>query len=128
MTHILVLEGCPFCGGDGAMADLCDDGYAMVVCVCTAQGPLRMGEAEAIAAWNTRRPDPEAGLLRVEVQIRDAYLRGWHEGIETLLEDYAISGLPEAPHKDAMNEGCGDYLQEWWQSNPSPVLVSDDHG
>jgi hypothetical protein len=48
------LLACDFCGGDGACYQEEDDGYGYVICVCTAQGPLRKGEAEAIAAWNTR--------------------------------------------------------------------------
>lgn len=76
---------CPFCGGDGAMGDLCDDGYAMVVCVCTAQGPLRNGEPEAIAAWNTRhaaRPDTNG----------DAKLTADDDVIDDLLKCFAEYG------------------------------------
>jgi hypothetical protein len=45
-----------------------------------------------------------------EVEVRDAYRRGWSEAIETMREDCPEA---EAPHKDAMNEGCGTFLAEW---------------
>jgi hypothetical protein len=47
-----LLKPCPFCKGDGAWCEVENDGYAQVMCVCTAYGPLRKGEADAIAAWN----------------------------------------------------------------------------
>lgn len=52
------LRACPFCGRDGACHEDEGDGYGRVICTCTAYGPLRSSEAEAIAAWNTRALDP----------------------------------------------------------------------
>jgi hypothetical protein len=52
---LVELQPCPFCSRDGACVEEDgDDGYCFVLCTCSAEGPLRASEAEAIAAWNTR--------------------------------------------------------------------------
>jgi hypothetical protein len=40
-----------------------------------------------------------------------AYERGWKDGCETMIEDYP-DAMVAVPHKDAMSEGCGNFLQE----------------
>jgi hypothetical protein len=63
---------CPFCKRDGALVQDEGDGYWRVLCTCTALGPLRASEEEAIAAWNAAHPaHPDVGEL---VEQRDAII------------------------------------------------------
>ena len=54
------------------------DNYAFVGCSCFINGPLRGTEAEAIAAWNKRTPDPalaaeNARLIALVGEMREAF-------------------------------------------------------
>jgi hypothetical protein len=105
---------CDFCGQDAACIHDYDDGYWRVICPCTAFGPLRGTEVEAIAAWNTRTsPDVSQSegmvtealerALRIELWNRMCGLRSQDEvlreinrkveGIKT--EARALSNTPE---------------------------------
>lgn len=46
---------CPFCGGEFPPVATRDDKGDLVICIgCSALGPTRRTESEAVAAWNTR--------------------------------------------------------------------------
>lgn len=53
------LKPCPFCGGKNLdisqVSEVVDYGWYVVDCFdCVISGPMRLGEDEAIKAWNTR--------------------------------------------------------------------------
>lgn len=59
-----------------------------------------------------------------EELLVEAYRRGWSEGVETLIENYPDA---EAPHKDAMGEGCGSFMSEAWPNLAALVRpIGDD--
>lgn len=62
------LKPCPFCRKRPDCAVQLRDTYAQVVCGCGAMGPACPTEAEAIAIWNTRTPDPDA-ILAPEMAV-----------------------------------------------------------
>ena len=51
---------------------------------------------------------PSTVVLESEIAL--AYTRGWRGGVETTLEGDGEG--PCVPHSDALNEGCGLYLEE----------------
>lgn len=73
------LKPCPFCdAAGGSIRVQINSRHAWIVCHnCDAEGPVvRGGEADAIAAWNTRT---EAGVVRELVEalhLADYALRG----------------------------------------------------
>lgn len=73
---------CPFCKREGAHPEEEEDGYWRVLCTCSAQGPLRLTEAEAIAAWNAR-------VLSVPLK----------ETLQDALKDLALDRAARAFHK-----------------------------
>ena len=93
---------CPFCGnppksGDGTY------GYWLIFCSdennCPAQPSVgHKTEAEAIAAWNTRQPQPDAlkiareALERIEVATRNE-VRAGNKGY---VSRYGINGIARA--------------------------------
>lgn len=70
-SDVLKPRECPFCGGDVGVADntgpkLCTAPHAFVFCKthgCPGGDYEQDTVAEAIAAWNTRTPDPKVQAL-----------------------------------------------------------------
>lgn len=121
-----VLKPCPFCDGmDTDMIEQDDKEYFMVGCLrCWTQGPSKITEAEAIAAWNAR-PTVEAPAGVVEriarelgayatAEIGDAYLgemtdEDWEglarAALSALLQRQAETGGPFESHvRDLVDE------------------------
>lgn len=72
------LEPCPFCGGEAEWRDdhgVCDVPFGLVVAHekhCFLNH-IAFEEADIIAAWNTRAPDPRIATLEAEVaRLREA--------------------------------------------------------
>ena len=65
------LLGCPFCGETNLqVSSTLPNGQVWISCnSCELEGPTAPSEAEAITAFNTRKPDVNAELL--------AALQGW---------------------------------------------------
>ena len=106
------LKPCPFCRGEIPPAPVTDrhiPGKHLVLCMgCSANGPYRDTEAEAIAAWNTRA---ELSSLRGEDGrvVEKAYRTGYREGAEDQKRDGFI-------HKDTETEGWVHFRDD----NPTP--------
>jgi Lar family restriction alleviation protein len=107
----VVLKACPFCGGEGAWVESEDDGYARAYCTCTAIGRLRKGEAEAIAAWNTRHPSGDTGEIveRSSLAFFESiaiYMQSLPDdfpGVQRREIDFYAEDVPEA-HRDAVRQ------------------------
>lgn len=71
MSDIERLRACPFCGERPGVTILHyrnPESYRFQVgCDCGADGSEEAAEVEAIAAWNTRAPDPRIAELETEV-------------------------------------------------------------
>ena len=66
MTEVLL--GCPFCGAEPAIFD-----DRLVGCeTCGSDSAIYSTRKHAIAAWNTRAPDPKVAAL-VEAERRRCY-------------------------------------------------------
>jgi hypothetical protein len=68
MTEQVDLLPCPFCVTEFPPVTTTDKCGATVICTgCSALGPTRGAEAEAITAWNTRAAATEIEALRAQV-------------------------------------------------------------
>ena len=68
MTH---LNPCPFCGGEAETDFIAGYSYRIECWVLgCCSGPMRETEAEAIAAWNKRAPNPLDELTRLSQEAR----------------------------------------------------------
>ena len=87
------LKPCPFCSGEFAPIVIpWKEQWSMGFCSgCSASGPVRMTEADAIAAWNIRAPDPTIAVLQARVAelekrtvieiAKAAHAIGWQAGV-----------------------------------------------
>jgi Lar family restriction alleviation protein len=80
------LKPCPFCGGDGAVAELFEAGDWLPSCrVCGVTGRAEASREAAIAAWNHR---PAEDALRAEMEQvraeRYACEAAWSEALAPL--------------------------------------------
>lgn len=96
------LKPCPFDGTDDALAVRGDymAGYG-VYCRCGTEGPLRISEAEAIAAWNRRAPQGEptpesqGGLSGTHYDYSTAVQAAWDASVEQVHRELAGAGVGE---------------------------------
>lgn len=74
-------------------------------------------------AMEAARPEPSD---EEERRLVEAYQRGWREGCETLIEDTLYGEPPQMPHKDAMSEGCGQFLADLYTAMRSNHKEKED--
>lgn len=68
MSEEMILKVCPFCGGEASIAAMSLDSHLefWVLCAegCGFYTPHYITEAEAVAAWNRRTPEPGTSVVR----------------------------------------------------------------
>lgn len=106
MSDVEELRPCPFCGGAASVITDHETATAYVMCeTCDACGGRRETPANAIAAWNTRAPDPriaelEAEVARLKLSERVAKAADAHDkAINTRREHSTFNTLQEAIFK-----------------------------
>lgn len=115
MTEDVKLEPCPFCQSDNHYV-ACGSSLYWGKCVaCGAEGPTKDGRAEAVAAWNTRAPDPRITTLLARVQELE-------EGLKELLDRYI--GKQHA----ASQEGYCDIIDELVPVKAARALLQSKEG
>ena len=71
MTKPPELKPCPFCGSENLYVHTNIEESDVFCPECETNGPVHNSDAEAIAAWNTRTPDP--AVLALVDAAREVY-------------------------------------------------------
>ena len=79
------------------------DNYAFVGCSCFINGPLRGTEADAIAAWNQRTPDPALAAENARLIAENAALR---DELNWLAHFATVRSLDESKVFARVNRGA----------------------
>ncbi len=97
-------------------------GLVYVACTsCTMAGPTRQHEADAIAAWNTRQPDP------LVAELRETLANAW-DHIQTLQNDissrvYRFEELKQADAIVGADDGKYDGMWASYRDEIETILA-----